>query len=247
MKRCPSCNRTFEVEAYSVCPVDATPLVSEMPASGSESSIISPSTQQRTSQQKYGGNKRKIFLIGGAALALILVVGFVLLLLPSVKSLGNYSGSLNDLFPEKVGDFKKGAIPPHLKPDGPPYLKPRNSYLANYTWDNKHCDVAVYALNFSSADEAKEGMGEIKRQEFSGTLSDGKPIFNITEGSKKNRLTTIGEKWEVRAHLPMGRQAQVIWTNGSVLFFLIHPPQRSEEDATQCERDIFDFEKNLAY
>jgi len=210
-------------------------------------------------QQANGQSSRKIYLIGGVAL-LLLIVSIVLFFALSNKSLGNYNGSLSDLFPDKIGDFKKVSTPSHWKADAPPYLKVKDSYLASYQIPEVapppsrekpplgHCDATLSVLNFFSTDEAKEGMKEIRRQQFSDTLGDGKPEFQITEGSKKKGLSTVGDRFEIVGNIPMGRVFAVMWTNGSVLFFLKHTGfPRTKEQEVQCEKDIRDFESSFSY
>ncbi|MDT5124278.1 MAG: hypothetical protein QOC96_3760 [Acidobacteriota bacterium] len=252
MKRCPSCNRTFEDDAYSVCPVDTTPLVSDSAALNQGTLNLPASVpEQRQSwqplyvsqqTQAHGSGNRKIW-IGIAAVVLVLVaVSLILVFTLSGKSLGKYEGSLRDLFPEKIGNFKRVSPPSHWNADVL-YLKYKDSYLAMYEIPHSdpkdyHCDSTVRAYNFTSADEAKEGMRVFKRQELPDT-----PDLKVTE-----KTTSAGDWSEIIWDIPTGRQFAVLWTNGSVFFFLENTDMpRGGEQTTQCGKDIRDFENNFSY
>lgn len=243
MKYCPSCNRTFEVDAYAVCPVDATPLVDGTLAFDPERLLTSSSTQGKP-EQVNTRNRRKIFLISGAALTTMIVV--VLFFALSAESLGNYAGHLSDLFPEKVSKFVKGenAYNAQIAEQ----IKAKEVYQAVYhsAPPDKPFGFEVEADNFLSNEDAKEEAKKLILDKLSGKLVDGAARYKVDKGAKKMGWSTVGDRYEVRGDIPMGSMTYVIWTNGSVLF-TIRGGGRNNEEAKSVERAILDFERDFPH
>lgn len=173
----------------------------------------------------------------------------------SQSSLSNYKGSLNDLFPEKVGNFKREhrkLIDVDVNIPSPNEAKIKDSFTDRYSGNSAGCTITISADNFFSADKAEEKMKETKNHystSRSPLTKEAGSRFSITEGSKKKGLTMIGNRLEVRANEPMSDTLEIFWTDGSVLFSLSSGVRGvyNDQEANQCVKDVFEFENNFPY
>jgi hypothetical protein len=134
----------------------------------------------------------------------------------SVKSIGSFKGSINDLFPAKIGNFHKTYVIDNLDDSSFISLNVTELSVANYESSNG-CRMKMGAAKFASFADAKEGLKSIK--ENNRLLIQGERKNNKV-GVKKSGRKIIGERVVsvIISQDSTPRAAAVLWTNGSVLF-----------------------------
>lgn len=263
MKRCPSCQRAYD-DTQNYCFDDATPLVRDSATNDLAKTLVinpppPPVYQTYQPQQQWSppvgrqGVSSKVFIC--AIAGLVLVVGLSIYFLKrsgsssastyhgsfSSISAGTgippvYEGSLADLMPESVGNFKKESQETPPPPAEFRKFDPKASIQAMYRSSNGQL-VRVRAINFGDRGDAGGAFSQIKDQfeaaeKSSGRFSGPTPTFNPRSKDGSN-----GNRWEICDYQPGGRCfKKLLLTNGSVMFAI-----------SGNENDALDFEKNFPY
>ena len=221
--------------------------------------------RQADTSPKRRGNKLLLFGIVSAVFVIVAVVVFVGLYLvwPS-PSLGTYKGSLTELFPKSMGNY-------HLSDSRDEYnikvqLKSTESRVAYYEQRSRGSttfpdlvqpveaqampregSTFIIALNFSSAENARTALQDLRKALADATVID--------QGPKQKGRYTVGDRVVLIPHQDLVRRDEdvrsdgvrfvrtqsssillteakvVAWTNGSILFLV----QDSQNQALEIE------------
>ncbi len=176
------------------------------------------------------------------------VVAFVTALLfftaCSSPLLNTYKGSAKDLLPEQVNNYKKGdKVPAGTLGIGNASkgLKTIDEEAAIYSLNNK--SLRFSAIVFDSPESATK---VLKVFRLGASSEQGINVKN--DGEKKKGWSTLGDRFEIEALLPVRRDEtpkvteQIYWTNGSVLFSIM-----GDGTSDIVSADLKAFEDALAY
>ena len=209
------------------------------------------------------GNKLLLFGIVAAVLVLVLIVVGLYFLRPS-SSLGAYKGSLTELFPKSMGNYQlnDSRDEHNIKLQ----LKATESRLAFYQQASRGSltlpdlvqpveaqamaredTTLIVALNFSSVENARTGLQDLRKALADATVID--------QGPKQKGRYTVGDRVVLIPHQDLVRSDEgagsggvrfvrtqsrsilvpgnkvVAWTNGSLLFLV----QDSQNQALEIE------------
>ena len=158
-------------------------------------------------------NSRSNQIVRQSLLALALPV---LLVACTGTSLNPYKGSLNDLLPKQVGQYKlvNTSVPPtpeggHLRVT----FKFSDVLVADYQRSDTNEHIGLLVLNYPSADNAVYGW---RRQQEYLTAEGGPRMTTREEPTTKKGSAGKLLVWDGHGFGTPG----VAWTNGSVLFLV---------------------------
>lgn len=208
------------------------------------------------------GNKLLLFGIVAAVLVIVVLVGLYFLW-PS-PSLGAYKGSMTELFPKSMGNYQlsDSRDEHNIKAQ----LKATESRLAFYQQGSRGSLIFpdlvqpveaqsmaregttfIVALNFSSVENARTGLQDLRKALADATVTD--------QGPKQKGRHTVGDRVVLIPHQDLVRRDEdvrsdgvrfvrtqsgsvlapeakvVAWTNGSILFLV----QDSQNAASEIE------------